>query len=131
MSLGSVNTMTDNKRIAKNTIIVYIRLIVVTLIGLLSSRFVLQALGVSDYGLYNVVGSIIGMFAFISASLSATTIRFLNFEKGKPDGDMNHMFNICNVLHIGMATLLLVLFECFGVCCFKKSLDFLIYHYKI
>ena len=115
MSLGSVNTMTDNKRIAKNTIIVYIRLIVVTLIGLLSSRFVLQALGVSDYGLYNVVGSIIGMFAFISASLSATTIRFLNFEKGKPDGDMNHMFNICNVLHIGMATLLLVLFECFGV----------------
>ena len=115
MSIGSNNTMTDNKRIAKNTVIVYIRLVVVTLIGLLSSRFVLQALGVSDYGLYNVVGSIIGMFAFISGSLSVTTIRFLNFEKGKPDGDMNRMFNICNALHIGMAALLLILFEIFGV----------------
>lgn len=115
MSLGSDSIMTDNKRIAKNTIVVYIRLVVVTLIGLLSSRFVLQALGVSDYGLYNVVGSVIGMFSFISASLSVTTIRFLNFEKGKPNGDMNRMFNICNVLHICMAVLLLILFECIGV----------------
>jgi len=107
--------MDENKLIAKNTIIVYIKLVAVTIIGLLSSRFVLQALGVSDYGLYNVVGSVIGMFSFISGSLSVTTIRFLNFEKGKPDGDMNRMFNICNVLHIGMAILLLILFECFGV----------------
>ena len=109
------DTTSDNKRIAKNTIIVYVRLIVTTIIGLLTSRFVLQALGVSDFGLYNVVGSIIGMFAFISASLSTTTIRFLNYEKGKPDGDMNRMFNICNVLHLAMAIIVLILFELCGI----------------
>ena len=102
-SCGFATIMTDNRRIARNTLIVYVRLIVTTVIGLLTSRFVLQALGISDYGLYNVVGSIIGLFAFISASLSTTTVRFLNYEKGKPDGDMNRMFNICNVLHIGLA----------------------------
>ena len=97
MSCGFLNTMTDNRRIARNTVVVYVRLLVTTAVGLLTSRFVLQALGVSDYGLYNVVGSIIGLFAFISASLSVTTIRFLNYEKGKPDGDMNRMFNLPKV----------------------------------
>jgi len=107
--------MTDNGLIARNTLVVYVRLMVTTAVGLLTSRFVLQALGVSDYGLYNVVGSIIGLFAFISASLSTTTIRFLNYEKGKVDGDMNRMFNICNVLHIGLAILLFLLFQLCGI----------------
>ncbi len=115
MSRGFASIMTDNKRIARNTVVIYVRLIVTTAVGLLTSRFVLQALGVSDYGLYNVVGSIIGLFAFISASLSTTTIRFLNYEKGKPDGDMNRMFNICNALHISLAALLFVLFEICGI----------------
>lgn len=115
MSLGSVNTMTDNKRIAKNTIIVYIRLIVVTLIGLFSSRFVLQALGVSDYGLYNVVGGVIALFAVISGSMSATTIRFLNFEIGKTSGDPNKVFNICQVTHIVFAFIILLLAETIGI----------------
>ena len=53
-----INTSSANKRIAKNTLIVYFRLLIVTIIGLLTSRFVLQALGVSDYGLYNVLGGI-------------------------------------------------------------------------
>ena len=69
-----------NVKIAKNTVIVYIRLFVVTIIGLLSSRFVLRVLGVSDYGLYNIVGGVISLFAFISGSLSTTSIRFLNVE---------------------------------------------------
>ncbi len=115
ISRGFATIMTDNRRIAQNTLIVYVRLILTTAVGLLTSRFVLQALGVSDYGLYNVVGSIIGLFAFISASLSTTTVRFLNYEKGKPDGDMNRMFNICNVLHIGLAILLFLLFEICGI----------------
>ena len=104
-----------NVKIAKNTVIVYIRLFVVTIIGLLSSRFVLRVLGVSDYGLYNIVGGVISLFAFISGSLSTTTIRFLNVEMGKKDGDPNKIFNICNVIHIAFALLIFILSETIGV----------------
>lgn len=107
--------MSDNKRIAKNTIIVYLRLFFVTIIGLLTSRYALKALGVSDYGLYNVVGGVISLFAVVSGSLSSTTIRFLNIEIGKPEGDANRIFNVCNVIHIAFALLLLILAESIGV----------------
>lgn len=108
-------TTTSNKRIAINTIIVYIRLFVVMVVGLLTSRFVLQRLGVSDYGLYNVVGGIIAIFSVISGSMSSTTIRFLNYEIGKVDGNPNRVFNICNVTHISFAIGLLLLAETIGL----------------
>lgn len=107
--------MSETKQIAKNTIIVYIRLFITTIIGLITSRFVLQILGVSDYGLYHVVGGVIALFSFVSGSLSATTIRFLNVEIGKQDGEPNKVFNVCNVIHIAFAILLLVLAETIGV----------------
>lgn len=105
----------NNKRIAKNTLILYVRIAVTMLVGLFTSRYVLKALGVSDYGLFSVVGSVIGMYAFIAGSLSGTTIRFINFEMGKEDGNVNRMFNICNFLHICMAILILVISETFGI----------------
>lgn len=105
----------SNKRIAKNTLILYIRIAVTMLVGLFTSRYILQVLGVSDYGLYNVVGSVIGMYAFISSSLSGTTIRFMNYEMGKEHGDVNRMFNICNFLHICMAVVILIISETFGI----------------
>lgn len=103
------------KTIAINTIIVYVRLIVATIIGLLTSRFVLQALGVSDYGLYGVVGGVIAMFSIIAGSLSGTTIRFLNFEIGKKDGNPNKVFNICQITHIVFALFVLILAETVGI----------------
>ena len=105
----------NNKRIAKNTLIVYVRLFIVTVVGLMTSRFVLQALGVSDYGLYNVVGGVIALFAVIAGSMSSTTIRFLNIEIGKPDGDPNKIFNICQITHIVFAALVLILAETAGL----------------
>lgn len=108
-------TETNNKRIAKNTVVVYLRLFVVTVVGLITSRYALKVLGVSDYGLYNVVGGVIALFAFVSGSLSSTTIRFLNIEIGKSDGNPNKMFNICNVIHILFALLLLILAETIGI----------------
>lgn len=108
-------TETNNKRIAKNTVVVYLRLFVVTVVGLITSRYALKVLGVSDYGLYNVVGGVIALFAFVSGSLSSTTIRFLNIEIGKSDGNPNKMFNICNVIHILFALLLLLLAETIGI----------------
>lgn len=105
----------SNRRIVKNSLIVYLRLFVTTVIGLVTSRIVLQALGASDYGLYNVVGGVIALFAVIAGSMSSTTIRFLNIEIGKQDGDPNKIFNICQVAHIGFAMLVLFLGETLGL----------------
>lgn len=106
---------TANKRIAKNTLIVYARLVVATIVGVITSRLVLQALGISDYGLYNVVGGVIALFAVIAGSMSSTTIRFLNFEIGKHDGNPNKIFNICQVSHIAFAILVLIIAETIGL----------------
>lgn len=105
----------SNKRIAKNSLIVYFRLFVTTVIGLFTSRFVLKALGASDYGLYGVVGGVIAFFAVISGSMSSTTIRFLNYEIGKAEGDTNKIFNICQVIHIAFAVLIFILGETIGL----------------
>lgn len=105
----------DNKRIARNTLIIYINLFLNMVIGLISSRLVLQALGVSDFGLYHVAGGVVFLFTFISNSLTWTTFRFVNVEMGKPDGDINRIFNVCRVLHIAMAIFLLLLIEIIGV----------------
>lgn len=111
--------MTDhkkgNKRIAKNTLVIYINLFLNALIGLYSSRLVLQALGVSDFGLYSVAGGVALLFSFISGALASTTIRFVNVEMGKPDGDINRIFNICRVLHIALAIMLFLLIEVGGI----------------
>lgn len=105
----------ENKRIAKNTIIVYVNMFIGMVIGLYTSRLVLQVLGVSDYGLYNVVGGVVALFLFLFGSLSATTTRFINVEMGKPDGDLNRVFNVCNVLHISLALIVFVIAEVIGV----------------
>ena len=106
--------MNGNKKIAKNTIIVYAQLFITIILNLVISRLVLLALGASDFGLYNVVGGIVGMFTFISASMAATTTRFLNFEMGKPDGNLNKIFNQSNVLHISIAIFIFILLESIG-----------------
>ncbi|MBQ6086507.1 MAG: hypothetical protein IJK96_00435 [Bacteroidales bacterium] len=104
-----------NIRIAKNTVIVYIRMAVTIIVGLITTRLVLKALGIDDYGIYGVVGSVVTAFGFISAALSSTTQRFLNYEMGRKDGDPGRMFNICNVLHIGCALVLFILIETAGL----------------
>lgn len=107
--------MNGNKTIAKNTIIVYSQLFVTIILNLIISRLVLQTLGASDFGLYSVVGGIVGMFTFISASMAVTTTRFLNYEMGKPDGNLNKIFNQSNVLHICIAIIILILLETIGL----------------
>lgn len=103
------------KRIAKNTVVVYINLLLRMVLGLYTSRLALEALGVSDFGLYNVVGGVVALFTFISSSLAGTTVRFINVEKGKKDGDLHRVFNVCHVLHIGMAVFLFILLEVVGL----------------
>ena len=105
----------NNKLIYKNTLIIYARMIFVTFVGLFSSRFVLKALGASDYGLYNVVGGLIALFNVLGTAMSTTSRRYINVEMGKVDGNLNRVFNICLLLHIGFATLILVIAETLGI----------------
>lgn len=93
----------------------YIRLFTTMFIGLYTSRVVLLTLGVSDFGLYSVVGGVLAMFTFISGSLMSATSRFFNVEMGKPDGDVNKSFNINLVLHISLAVIIFVLAESVGI----------------
>lgn len=109
------NHSDDNKKIAKNTGYMYIRFFVTLIVGLYTSRVVLSVLGVSDFGLYSVVGGILGMFTFISNSLGLATARFLNYEMGKPDGDVNRIFSINISAHVAMAAVILVLGEIGGL----------------
>ena len=73
---------TNNKRIAKNTMLLYMRMLFLMLISLYTSRVVLNSLGVDDYGIYNVVGGVVAMFSVLSGSLSGAISRFLTFELG-------------------------------------------------
>ena len=79
----------NTKRIAKNTLMLYVRMLFSMLVSLYTSRVVLQALGVEDYGINNVVGGLVTMFSLISNSLSASVSRFLTFELGR--GDMERL----------------------------------------
>ncbi len=104
-----------NIRIARNTTVIYIRMAVTILVGLVTSRLVLQALGASDVGIYSAVGSAVALISFITGALTATTVRFMNFEMGKAGGDTNRMFNVCHVIHIGGALVLFLLLESIGL----------------
>ena len=104
-----------NKRIARNTIYMYVRLITIMVIGLYVSRLSIEILGVSDYGLYSVVGGVLAIFTFISGSLAGATSRFFNIEMGKPNGDVNASFNINLALHICFAIIVFALAESIGL----------------
>lgn len=116
--------MSDNSNIVKNSLILYLRLIITSVFGLLSSRFILQALGTSDFGLYNVVGGIVLMMAFLNNVMVSTTYRYIAFELGKGElNNVNRVFNICLVIHISLAILLLLIAESVGVYYIRNFLN--------
>ncbi len=105
-----------NKRVVKNTIFLYIRTFVSMIISLYTSRKILEALGVSDFGIYNVVGGVITMLTFLNGSMSVATQRFLTVELGKKDrGNYNRIFNMTVLIHIGLAALVLIAAETVGL----------------
>lgn len=110
------SSSTNNKRIAINTMFLYIRMGISMLVGLYTSRIVLQALGIEDYGVYNVVGSFIVAFTFISGPLGTATQRFLNFELGRGDsGRLNKVFNLSLFTYVVLAAVLFLVIEVAGV----------------
>lgn len=106
----------SNKRIAKNTLLLYARMLFMMFIGLFTSRVILNALGVSDLGLMNVAGSVIAMFTFLNGTLSSGTQRFISFALGENDEDkLKHTFASAMTLHLVLAIIIVVLAETAGL----------------
>ena len=106
----------SNKTIAKNTIYLYFRSFLMMAISLYSSRVILQALGIEDYGLYGAIGSIVAMFTMINGVLAAGTSRFLTFELGKGDKErLRKTFSASFAMHAALAVILIILLEIIGV----------------
>ena len=106
----------NNKRIAKNTLLLYFRMLFLMLISLYTSRVILDALGVEDYGIYNVVGGFVSMFALISSALTSACSRFINFELGKGISErLNVVFSTAVTIQWVLAILVAALSEAIGV----------------
>lgn len=113
----------DNKRIAKNALLLYGRMFLMFSISLYTSRVVLKTLGIEDYGIYNVVGGVISMFAFITAALSSSTQRYITYYLGK--GNVNEhreVFSMSLLIHFLIALLILILGETVGLWFVLKKL---------
>lgn len=112
----SIQTSDNNKRIAKNTMLLYCRMLLLMVVSLYTSRVTLAALGVEDYGIYNVVGGVVAMFSMLSGSLSAAISRFITFELGRGDKErLKTVFSTSVNIQIGLAIIIMVLAEIGGV----------------
>ncbi len=106
----------NNKRIAKNTLLLYFRMLFLMLVSLYTSRVILNALGVEDFGIYNVVGGVVAMFSVISGSLSAAISRFITYELGKGDQSrLNKIFSASVTIQMLLSLIIVVLVESVGV----------------
>ena len=119
----NTSSSVNNKRIAKNTLFLYLRMLVVMGIGLYTVRAILHLLGVVDYGIYNVVGGVVAMFAILSGSLSASISRFITFEIGKGNVDrLKEVF--CTAINVQIILIVCIIFlmETIGLCFFNIKL---------
>ncbi len=106
----------DNKRIAKNTVMLYLRMFLIMGVSLYTSRVVLQVLGVTDYGIYNVVGGVVSLFSFIHSAMTSATQRYITFALGKEDQqNLHNTFCTSLNIHAFIAFVLVVLAETIGL----------------
>lgn len=103
------------KNVAFNTIILYCRTFLSMLLTLYSSRILLEYIGVTDFGIFSLVGGVIIMFGFFNNAMSAASQRFITVEKAKDTGDVNSIFNISLIIHIILAIIILILLETIGL----------------
>lgn len=106
----------DNKRIAKNTLMLYIRMLLSVAVSLYTSRVILEILGIEDYGIYGVVGGVVAMFSFLNASMSGATSRFLAYEMGTGNSQqLKDTFSCALIIHIAIAFIVFLLAETIGL----------------
>ena len=106
----------SNKRIAKNTLLLYARMLLTMIVSLYTSRVILSALGFENYGLYNVVGSIVSMFNFLSAAMGNASGRFITYALGKGDErELHEVVSTACLIHWIIAGIVVVLGETVGL----------------
>lgn len=103
-----MDNRTNSKRVAKNTVFLFLRMLVVICVGLYTSRIVLNTLGVQDFGIYNVVGGIVVLFSFLQSALTNATYRFLAYDMGSGNTfSLGHTFSMSVNAHWILALLIL------------------------
>lgn len=106
----------SKRRLAKNTLLLYFRMLITMLVGLYTSRVVLNVLGISDYGIYNVVGGIITMMSFLNSAMVASTQRFLSFELGSGSFiRLKKVFSASLIIHFAIAAIVVIIGETLGL----------------
>lgn len=109
-------TQANNRRIARNTLMLYIRMLLTVVVGIYTSRVVLNTLGVEDYGICNVVGGVVSMMGFLNASLAGATSRFITFELGRGNQQrLADTFSSALIAHIGIALVVILVAETAGL----------------
>lgn len=122
MSSNSENTI-NNKRIAKNTALLYVRMLFLMAVGLFTSRVILASLGVVDYGISNVVGGVVAMFGFLNAAMTTSTQRYLTYELGRGEtGRLRLTFMTSVYIHIIIAATVVLLAETIGLWFLKNKI---------
>ena len=111
-----MTTTENNKRIARNTLLLYFRMLFLMIISLYTSRIVLNALGVEDFGIYNVAGGVVAMFSILSGSLSAAISRFITYELGKNNIlKLKVIFSSAITIQIGLGIVIVFFAETIGI----------------
>lgn len=121
--MASLAEYQNNKRIAKNSLLLYFRLFITMGISLYTSRIVLNVLGVEDYGIYNVVGGFVSMFSILSGTLTIASQRFLSFELGKKKPDVQKLFSTTVSIHVLLTIAIFLLLEIFGLWLFNYKIN--------
>lgn len=114
----------NSKRVAKNTIVLYVRMLAVMAIGLYTGRVTFNALGVTDYGLQSIAGGVIGMITFMMGSLSSASSRFIVVEMGSGSlGTIKRVFSTIFYVHLLLACIFVVLLETIGLMFLETKLN--------
>lgn len=113
----------ENKRIARNTLMLYFRQILILLTSLYTVRIVLQALGAEDYGIYNVVAGTVTMFGFLSSSMATASQRFFSFEMGQGNAEkLQRIFSLMFIIYVILAIFIFAAAETVGLWFLKNKL---------
>lgn len=102
----------------------YFRMLFLMFISFYTSRIVLQALGIEDFGIYNVVGGVVVMFTFINTAMTTSTQRYLSYELGLSNGKLAQVFSACFNIHLWLAFLIIILSETIGIWFINAKLNF-------
>ena len=110
------DSIQNNKRIAKNATMLYVRMLFTMVISLYTSRVVLDTLGIEDYGIYNVVGGIVALFSFLNSAMATSTQRYLTFELGRNNKQrLNEVFLTSFTIYVIVSIIVVILGETLGL----------------